>query len=628
MRVKLKADSTLMEGLSFLTEDMNFILVDNNEDILVEAVPCGENTVKVEFGDKSAKITYGGGKSRFYRGFALLMEAIADGKDEFSICEAPHFVHNGAMYTGNIAPVSVSALKMYMRKMALMGLDTMQIYTEDNLDIPGYEYAGHMRGKYTAEEFKELDSYALTLGIELIPCLELAGHLSYFLRGVSAAPYRDTADCLLVGADETYAFIESIFKMISECFTTKRVHIGCDEAFSLGTGVYRAKNGVRDQLEIFMEHIVKIHEIAQKYGFKLMMWSDMLFSTQMKKMNENRYPYSADVNFPQYIHDNLPVDMDMVYWEYSSYDEAFHDGLFEKHKELDRNIIFAGGIKVWQSSCPQYHESLKCMLPGLRACVKHGVDEILLTIWCLREISPAAAMPGLLIYAEYGYSGEYDEAAVAKRFKFLFGADYEAFFDMEAADHVHKNDDPELAGSFLLYNDPLIGLLDYHVQGIEAGAYYRKLREDFEKYDADGTMFEELFEVHYRMLRVLELKADYGVRLKAAYDEGNRESLAALADEALEIYRRLSDYRDSRYRLHMAHNKPFGYEIIESYIGTMMMRFDTARKRIESYLSGELCRIEELESVRLPYDCNRFGNPNKENIFYMLDFNRIYTNSL
>lgn len=158
MRIQFKADIALQKGLALLMQDLNFCLAENDADIVVEAMPCKENKVQVKFCHSFAMITYGGGISRFFRGFALLLEAISEGKTEYTVCETPRFLHNGAMYTANNAPVSVVALKQYMRKMALMGLDTLQIYTEDNFDIPGYPYAGYMRGKYTAEELKELDA--------------------------------------------------------------------------------------------------------------------------------------------------------------------------------------------------------------------------------------------------------------------------------------------------------------------------------------------------------------------------------------------------------------------------------------------------------------------------------------
>lgn len=50
----------------------------------------------------------------------------------------------------------------------------------------------------------------IALGIELIPCIQLLGHLATMLRWRAAAPYKDTANAMLAGAEETYALIEDL----------------------------------------------------------------------------------------------------------------------------------------------------------------------------------------------------------------------------------------------------------------------------------------------------------------------------------------------------------------------------------------------------------------------------------
>ena len=45
----------------------------------------------------------------------------------------------------------------------------------------------------------------------------------------------------------------------------------------LGLGNYLKKHGFRNRVEIFMEHLNRVSEIAKKYGFEICMWSDMFF---------------------------------------------------------------------------------------------------------------------------------------------------------------------------------------------------------------------------------------------------------------------------------------------------------------------------------------------------------------
>ena len=77
----------------------------------------------------------------------------------------------GAVYT-------VEALKKYIDVLAKMGYNSLQLYTEDTYEIKEEPYFGYMRGRYSADELRQLDSYAASKGIELIPCIQTLAHLS------------------------------------------------------------------------------------------------------------------------------------------------------------------------------------------------------------------------------------------------------------------------------------------------------------------------------------------------------------------------------------------------------------------------------------------------------------------
>ena len=62
-----------------------------------------------------------------------------------------------------------------LRRMALMGLDMLMLYAEDSYVVPERPYFGYMRGRYSADETREIDRYAQMLGIELIPCMQTLG---------------------------------------------------------------------------------------------------------------------------------------------------------------------------------------------------------------------------------------------------------------------------------------------------------------------------------------------------------------------------------------------------------------------------------------------------------------------
>ena len=98
------------------------------------------------------------------------------------------------------------------------------------------------------------------------------------------------------------------------------------------------------------------------------------------------------------------------------------------------------------------------------------------------------------------------------------------------------------------------------------------------------------------------LKGEMGIRLKSAYDSGNEEELREIADVQIpECCKLLDELRLQRENIWMAACKPFGFELLDIRFGGTAVRMSSAARRIHSYLSGQIERIEELEEPRLLY---------------------------
>ncbi len=166
----------------------------------------------------------------FFRALGLWLENFQKGK-EFELTEEPQFDMNGAMLDASRNGVlNVDEIQNLLRKMAVMGLNVLMVYTEDTYEVQEYPYFGYMRGRYTVQELKSCDEYAANLGIEMIPCIQTLAHLTEALKWNYASGMRDTADILLVGEPETYQFLEKIITAATKPFQSKRIHIGMDEA--------------------------------------------------------------------------------------------------------------------------------------------------------------------------------------------------------------------------------------------------------------------------------------------------------------------------------------------------------------------------------------------------------------
>lgn len=78
--------------------------------------------------------------------------------------------------------MKVEKVKQFIDYISVMGYNALELYSEDIYEIPEYPEFGYLRGKYSREELKEMDSYAKSKGIELIPCIQTLAHFTNFKK--------------------------------------------------------------------------------------------------------------------------------------------------------------------------------------------------------------------------------------------------------------------------------------------------------------------------------------------------------------------------------------------------------------------------------------------------------------
>lgn len=601
--IRFEGAEDLMDGIRHVASDLSIRVADGETaPYTVKAIACEEDISEVSLNGNHATIRYGGGKARFFRGLARLIGWLCEGVPIRSETERPLFRTNGAMVDmSRNAVMKVDTVMQMMRKMALMGHNTFMLYTEDTYEIEEYPYFGYMRGRYTKGELKELDAYAASLGIELIPCVQMLGHLSTHLRWSAAGAYKDTANALLVGADATYRLIDRMLATIAECFTSRRLHIGMDETHDLGTGRYLDSNGYRDRRELYFEHLTRVIEMARGYGFAPMMWSDMFFRLAGKDLKGYR-DYDVRVEFTDEIAQTVPRGVQQVFWDYYNADESFYATNIEKHHALfGKDTLFAGGIWTWSGHCPLYSRSLAFTIPALEACRKGGVKEVFATVWHNgSEGSLILSLAGLAWYADYDYHGSYDAESMKKCFYNACGVSYDDLMKFEWPEHP---DGGVLSLTrALLYNDPMLGMVDKHLEGMDLAAYYRHVSAQLAPLANKMGMFSDACLVILRLSELLEHKADFSMRLREAYLSRDYETLEKLNAECKVIIERIQALRKAHRDAWLQDNKALGWEVHDIRYGGLLSRFDTVQFQLDMYLDGFYDCLEELEEEPLRLD--------------------------
>lgn len=600
MKLHIKGDvNSVQNGIEILSKHLNIELSTEGHPIQVKN-ESGQLRVANQNG--SGEISYDQ-PVHFFRALGLWIENYQK-NHEFDISEDPNFEMSGVMLDAsrNAVP-TVTELEKLLQKMAIMGLNTLMLYTEDTYEVKEHPYFGYMRGRYTIEELKACDNYANKLGIEMIPCIQTLGHLREALKWNYASEFRDTDDILLVDEPKTYEFLENCIKAVSEAFNTKRIHIGMDETFQLGLGRYLENHGYVNHIEIMNRHIQKVVAITEKYGYKPMIWSDMYFPLFSK---DSKY-HDEKGHISEEILAGIP-DVDLVYWNYYRKEQEVYEEYIQHHKDLGRLPIFAGGAWTWNGIAPNYGKAIATTEAAMAACKKEGVKEVFVTLWGDNgaETPFSTAYPILQLFAEHTYHQVVTNEQVGDRFAFCCQGHFEDFMILKHLDEtpgvMENNMNTSMTSKVLLYQDILIGLYDENVRGLGLGEHYNKLVSEIEKAKLHNPDWEHLFDFYGQLARVLSVKAEIGLQLKELYDKKDVEQIRSFLPKLDWIQTNVDLLRQKHRDIWFTAYKPFGWEVIDIRYGGVITRIDTIKYRLNEWLDGRIDQINELDEKRLLHD--------------------------
>ena len=164
--------------------------------------------------------------------------------------------------------MKVEELKRFALIVKEMGYDNIGLYMEDTYEITGEPYFGHLRGRYSKAELKEINDYMKSIGMIAIPYIQTLAHLKTLFQWNEYKDIKDINDILLVDDPKTYALIDKMFSTLRECFDTEKINIGMDEAFMVGLGKYAKTHGYpKDKVAVLYGHLTKVLAIAKKYVY-------------------------------------------------------------------------------------------------------------------------------------------------------------------------------------------------------------------------------------------------------------------------------------------------------------------------------------------------------------------------
>ena len=554
----------------------------------------------VKFDGNKFFITYDA-LNRFFRG--LMLVAKSGAKKGFAVNEKCVAEELGIMLDCSRNAVrNLTHLKQIIRNLALMGYNQIQLYTEDTYEVKGEPYFGYMRGRYTISEMKQIDEYAYSYGIEVVPCIQTLAHLNQIFRWRDFGACHDIDDILLIDEPRTYELIEKMFSTLSECFRSRKIHLGMDEAHHIGRGRYEdLHGGVANRSELILKHLNKVVEMAEKYGYKPMMWSDMFFRLAF---GGNYYVKDGeDASIPDDVMAKVPQNLRLVYWDYYSREYSTYENMMKSHLKFNREVMFGGGAWTWTGFAPQNAFSFETTKLALQACKNNNINKIMFTMWGDNgaECSALGVLPTLCMASEYLYGNEenYEDA-----FKALTGISAKDYLTIDIANLVEFDRAPNVNNrcKYMLYNDVVGGILD-HASKIGQGAVYAQNAKKLKAVEKNAGEFAYVFKTQRLLCEVLELKFDLGAKIRQAYAAGDKNALKTLVKKNVTpLIKRVNAFYETFREQWMKENKPFGFEVQDYRIGGLIKRIEHCKKMIMDFVNGKCENIALLDENCIDFE--------------------------
>ena len=584
--------ATPEELRSLLDEIGKFYAISKSEvdgAITVECEKGGpESTVQVTLEGSHARITYDR-PHHAARGLgALLSGLVQEGKPYL---EQTPFQTVGIMLDcSRNAVMTVEHFKSWLRQLALLGYNMAMLYTEETYELPGEEYFGYLRGRYAADELKEIDRYAASLNIEMIGCIQTLGHLEHLLKWPAYVQIKDTSTVMLVDEDGTYELVKKMISQCASCFGSRRIHIGMDETHDLGRGRFMDHNGYQRGYDLFNRHLGRIVEICNRHGLQPMIWSDMYFRMGC----ESGDCYDPKTVIPEDVKESIPAEVDLVYWDYYHDNEAFYLDWIERHRKLGKEPIMASGIWTWARFWYDHQLTQSAATACIDACRKSGLKEIFFTIWgdngAYCEFDSALA--GLTYCADQVYAGDHSDAKkLAARFSAICGGDYDAVLQASGLNQIGSLDR-------FVWDDPILN--------VEWKEMKKKDSDCWSKSIVIASRLAEKLSVHaetvapidlahaYNVVAYLKRRIELGLKLEKSYLSGDKARLSAVRKLVPGVIESMDALLTSLRRQWLRRNKPFGLEVIQQRFGGIKHRYWELDQRLRELIADETPEIPEL----------------------------------
>ena len=305
-----------------------------------------------------------------------------------AIRDWPDFARRGFMLDVSRDRVpTLATLRELIDRMAALKLNVLQLYTEHTFAFRDHEAVWRDASPLTADEVRQLDAYAAARGIELVPNQNSFGHMERWLRHPqyrALAERPDGGGCL-APTEESAAFMSALYDELLPCFTSERIHIGCDETFDLGKGRSRELCESRGTGRVYLDHVQRLFADLHRRGRHVEFWGDIVIQhpelipeLPRTGLTAHAWHYEAPVD-PESIPEALAATLARFGW--SREQMAGFSGHVPAFERAGVPFQVCPGTSSWNTFVGRWQNARENVRDAATSGRRAGAEGLLLTDW-------------------------------------------------------------------------------------------------------------------------------------------------------------------------------------------------------------------------------------------------------
>ena len=282
----------------------------------------GKEEYFLNINNKLLEIT-GGSKAGVFYGLKtleqIMMGDVCNTKNKkiaaIEIKDKPRYSFRGLMVDPARHFLPIQDLKFFIDQMARYKYNKLQIHLTDDqgwrMEIKSIPELTSLGEYYTQEELTDLINYADDRNVEIIPELDVPGHVVALLATHPELGCTNTQNqpkeigktenmMLCAANDNVYTLYDTIISEVANLFPSSKIHMGGDEARIPKNWLQCEKCtalikelGYTNGEQLMIPFFKKIKESVEKYNKELMLWCEL--DSEYAPANDYLFPYDKDI---------------------------------------------------------------------------------------------------------------------------------------------------------------------------------------------------------------------------------------------------------------------------------------------------------------------------------------------